>query len=68
VLYGLTEGLRVVSVLLHAYMPETTGRLLEALGQDDLRLDGAKFGARGGGASAAKLAPLFPKVEPAEAV
>jgi methionyl-tRNA synthetase len=67
VLYGLAEGLRVVSVLLHAYMPETTTRLLEALGQDDLSLDSARFGARPGGARIAKLPPLFPKVEPAEA-
>ena len=45
VLYGLAEGLRVVSVLLHPYMPETTTRLLEALGQDDLSLERATFGA-----------------------
>jgi len=67
VLYSLAEGLRVVSVLLHAYMPETTSRLLEALGEDDLSLGGATFGARAGGATAAKLPPLFPKVEPAPA-
>jgi hypothetical protein len=48
-------------------MPETTTRLLEALGQDDLSLDGATFGARPGGASIGKLPPLFPKVEPAQA-
>jgi methionyl-tRNA synthetase len=54
VLYGLAEGLRVVSVLLHAYMPDTTARLLDALGRDDVSLDGATVG---------KLPPLFPKVE-----
>jgi methionyl-tRNA synthetase len=67
VLYSLAEGLRVVSVLLHAYMPETTLRLLEALGQDGLEIDEARFGARPGGATAARVPPLFPKVEPAEA-
>jgi methionyl-tRNA synthetase len=67
VLYGLAEGLRVVSVLLHAYMPETTTRLLEALGQDDLSFDSARFGAGPGGARIAGLPPLFPKIEPAEA-
>ena len=67
VLYSLAEGLRVISVLLHSYMPETTTRLLEALGQDDLSLDGATFGARPGGATIGKLPPLFPKVEPAQA-
>jgi methionyl-tRNA synthetase len=67
VLYSLAEGLRVISVLLHSYMPETTTRLLDALGQDDLSVDGATFGARPGGASVGKLPPLFPKVEPAQA-
>jgi methionyl-tRNA synthetase len=67
VLYGLAEGLRVVSVLLHSYMPDTTTRLLDALGQDGLSLDTATFGARPGGATVGKLAPLFPKVEPAQA-
>jgi methionyl-tRNA synthetase len=67
VLYSLAEGLRVISVLLHSCMPETTTRLLDALGQDDLSLDGATFGARPGGATAGKLPPLFPKIEPAEA-
>ena len=67
VLYALAEGLRVVSVLLHACMPETTARLLEALGQQDTSLDGAAFGARPGGATIGKLPPLFPKVEPAQA-
>ena len=67
VLYSLAEGLRVVSVLLHAYMPETTARLLEALEQPHTGLDGAVFGARPGGAAAAKVPPLFPKIEPAEA-
>jgi hypothetical protein len=48
-------------------MPDTTTRLLDALGQDGLSLDTATFGARPGGATVGKLAPLFPKVEPAQA-
>jgi methionyl-tRNA synthetase len=67
VLHGLAEGLRVVSVLLHAYMPETTTRLLDALGQDDLSLSNATFGARPGGATVGDLPQLFPKIEPAQA-
>jgi methionyl-tRNA synthetase len=67
VLYGLAEGLRVVSVLLHPYMPETTTRLLEALRQADRSLDLASFGAVPGGATVGKLPPLFPKIEPAQA-
>jgi methionyl-tRNA synthetase len=64
VLYGLGEGLRVTTLLLHAYMPETTDRLLEALGEPDRAL--AEFGSRGGGQSMGELAPLFPKLEPAQ--
>ncbi|HEX4760945.1 MAG TPA: class I tRNA ligase family protein, partial [Thermoleophilaceae bacterium] len=67
VLYGLAEGLRVVSVLVHPYMPDSAERLLEALGQDDLTLSGAAFGAKPGGAQTGELAPLFPRIEPAAA-
>jgi methionyl-tRNA synthetase len=67
VLYALAEGLRTVSVLLHPYMPESAGRLLEALGQEDLSLENAAFGSVGGGAQAGELSPLFPRIEPAAA-
>jgi methionyl-tRNA synthetase len=63
VLYGLAEGLRVTTLLLHAYMPETTAKLLEALSEPDRGL--AEFGSRGGGQSLGELAPLFPKLDPA---
>jgi methionyl-tRNA synthetase len=62
VLYGLAEGLRVTTLLLHPYMPETTDRLLAALDEPERGL--AEFGSRGGGQSLEKLAPLFPKLEP----
>jgi hypothetical protein len=45
-------------------MPESAGKLLAALGQEDLSYDGAAFGARPGGATVAKLDPLFPRIEP----
>jgi methionyl-tRNA synthetase len=61
VLYGLAEGLRVTTLLLHAYMPESTGKLLDALGEGDRAL--VEFGSRGGGQSLAELAPLFPKFD-----
>jgi methionyl-tRNA synthetase len=67
VLYTLAEGLRVVAVLLHPFMPESTERLLGALGQESLDLGQARIGAVGGGASVEKLPPLFPRVEPAAA-
>jgi methionyl-tRNA synthetase len=56
----LAEGLRVVTVLLHPYMPTTAEKLLAALGQPDLDLECAELGARPGG-EVAKLDPLFPK-------
>ncbi len=67
VLYSLLEGLRVVSVLLHPFMPDSSERLLAALGREDLSMDTARFGAGAGGAPIGELAPLFPKIEPGEA-
>ena len=64
VLYGLAEGLRVTTLLMHAYMPETTGKLLDALGEPGREL--GEFGSRGGGQKLDELAPLFPKLEPAK--
>ena len=61
VLYGLAEGLRVVTLMLHAYMPDATGRLLDALDEDGRGLDA--FGSRGGGQKLGELPPLFPKLE-----
>jgi methionyl-tRNA synthetase len=60
-LRSLAEGLRVVTVLLAPYIPETADKLLRALGSDDESLEGAVFGARRGGARVEKLPPLFPK-------
>ena len=67
VLYGLAEGLRVVSVLLLPYMPAAAERLLAALGAGERSLDSARFGAVGGGARIGELGQLFPRVEPPEA-
>ncbi|MEX2253484.1 MAG: methionine--tRNA ligase [Thermoleophilaceae bacterium] len=63
ILCALAEGLRVVSVLLHPFVPGAAGRLLGALGHEELSLESARFGALGGGARIGELAPLFPKVE-----
>jgi methionyl-tRNA synthetase len=70
VLYGLAEGLRVVTVLLYPYLPAAAAQLCAALGEDEDRVPsmaGARFGARPGGYEVEKLPPLFPKVEPVEA-
>jgi methionyl-tRNA synthetase len=60
-LASLVEGLRVISVLLHPYMPSSTERLLGALGAPEVGFDGAAFAARRGGGSVVALEPLFPK-------
>jgi methionyl-tRNA synthetase len=63
VLYSLAEGLRVVSVLLHPFMPESAERLLAAIGRPELSLEAAELGAEGGGAKVGELGQLFPRVE-----
>jgi methionyl-tRNA synthetase len=64
-LYGLAEGLRVVSILLHPFIPRATATLLTALGQGEQAGDlaVATFGAGDGGYRVQPLAPLFPKLE-----
>ena len=61
VLYNLAEGLRVVTLLLHAYMPASTDMLLAALGEDgrelaDVRLPGRR-------PPVERIPPLFPKLD-----
>ena len=61
VLYNLAEGLRVLALTLHPYMPETSGRLLDALAEGSRELDA--FGARAGGQRTERIEPLFPKLD-----
>src|SRR5262249_30871148 len=63
VLYGLAEGLRVVGLLLHPYIPDSTGRLLDAVGEEGRAL--AQPGSRGGGAKVERIPALFPKLDDA---
>ena len=69
VLFDLTDGLRVLAIVLAPYLPETTPRILEALGQDG-RLDWER--ARAGQTRAAEgispAEPLFPRVDSPAAV
>ena len=72
VLASLVEGLRVVTVLLHAFIPEKASVLMAALGAPDPAPDGplAMAGARFGAAPVTRvqdLDPLFPKHQPASA-
>ena len=47
-------------MLLTPYIPESTEKLLAALGAPDTDLAGAEYGAHPGGQAVSKLAPLFP--------
>ncbi len=60
----LVEGLRTVTVLLAPYLPGTSAALLGALGAPDDAWAAAAFGT-GGVARVEKVAPLFPKHDPA---
>lgn len=64
VLFELADGLRGVAVALAAFIPETSQRILAALGQaDDLAWEGVRAG-RGIDADGIEAAaPLFPRVE-----
>ena len=63
VLYNLAEGIRVLALTLHPYMPESSGRLLEALAEGNRELDA--FGARRGGQRTERIPALFPKLDAA---
>ncbi|ADB53665.1 methionine--tRNA ligase [Conexibacter woesei] len=57
----LAEGLRVVTVLLHPYIPESADKALAALNRPELDFDGARFASEGWGGTVEKIEPLFPK-------
>jgi len=57
----LVEGIRVVAVALHAFMPESMARLLDALGTPDLSWERAGGGAVPAAERVTSLEPLFPK-------
>jgi methionyl-tRNA synthetase len=59
-LRSLFEGIRVVSLLLHPYIPTSTDRLLLAMGFKDRDYSLARWQEHTGGA-AEVLEPLFPK-------
>jgi methionyl-tRNA synthetase len=60
VLYALAEGLRVVSLLLIPWMPDSAEKVLDALGEPGREL--SAFGERER-AAVSKIDPLFPRVE-----
>ncbi len=60
-LASLAEGVRVVSVLLHPYIPASSARLLEAIGAPRFEYGAASFSPHVSGGSVSALEPLFPK-------
>jgi methionyl-tRNA synthetase len=61
VLYNLVEGLRVTTLLLVPYLPQTSEQLLSVLGEESREL--SDFGSRPGGQRTERVPPLFPKIE-----
>jgi methionyl-tRNA synthetase len=62
VLYNLAEGLRVTTLLLVPYLPQSADRLLVVLGEESRAL--AELGSHPGGQKVERIPPLFPKIEP----
>jgi methionyl-tRNA synthetase len=58
---SLHEGVRVLTVLMHPYMPSSTSRLLEALGSPAIEFERGQFAERASAATVSALEPLFPK-------
>jgi methionyl-tRNA synthetase len=69
VLYDLVDGLRAVAIALAAYLPGTSARILETLGQPaELDWSEVAYGRTRGAQGLEPAAPLFPRVdEPAPA-
>jgi methionyl-tRNA synthetase len=57
----LAEGLRVVTVVLHPFMPSSTEKLLAALGRPELDYGAAAWAPQGWGGQVSSIEPLFPK-------
>jgi len=68
VLYTLADGLTAVAVALHAYLPESTPKILAALGQSpDFGWERVRTGGAVDAAGIEPAEPLFPRIELATA-
>jgi methionyl-tRNA synthetase len=64
VLHGLADGLRVAAIALASYLPDTSGRILAALGQPgDFDWERVEYGRLEPATKIAGAAPLFPRVD-----
>ncbi|HXJ05398.1 MAG TPA: methionine--tRNA ligase [Candidatus Acidoferrum sp.] len=72
VLWTTAEVLRIVTVLTHPVLPESTARVWTLLGQSGaigaLALDGLRWGQLTPGTALGKSQALFPRIEKAEAI
>ena len=68
-LYELADGLRIAAIALSAYLPETSERILEALGQPpDVAWENVAYGRTPATSGIEPAQPLFPRIdEPATA-
>jgi methionyl-tRNA synthetase len=66
-LFDLADGLRAVAVALAAYLPETSPRILAALGQPaGVEWEKVAYGLAAAASGVAPAEPLFPRLEPRE--
>ena len=64
VLYDLADGLRVTAVALAAYVPETSARILAALGQpENVAWENVTYGRIAAASGIEPSEPLFPRIE-----
>ena len=67
ILYHLMEILRITSILVFPFIPETGRRIRRQLGlegpSEDVRMDAAAWGGTQPGVRVCKEAPLFPRIE-----
>ena len=72
VLWTTAEVLRIVTVLAHPVLPESTSKVWSLLGQMEplgsLELDGLRWGQLEPGTALGKSQSLFPRIEKAEAI
>jgi methionyl-tRNA synthetase len=64
-LYDLADGIRVVAIALASYLPETSPRILEALGSDpsEVAWEGVAYGLTTARSGIAAAAPLYPRID-----
>jgi methionyl-tRNA synthetase len=70
VLYSIAESLRVISVLAHPVIPESTEKIWEQLGQagriEDVRIDKLQWGGLKAGTKIGKVEAVFPRADKKE--